>query len=127
MPSKPFSLVHSDIWGPSRVKTASGSRWFITFIDDHTRITWIYLLKEKSEAANVLKKFHSLINTQFHTNIQVLRTDNGREYFNAILGDFLKEKGIIHHSSCVDTPQQNGVAERKNRSIVGEARAMLQD
>lgn len=125
MPSKPFSLVHSDIWGPSRVKTASSSRWFITFIDDHTRVTWIYLLKEKSEAANVFKNFHSLINTQFNTNIQVLRTDNGREYFNAILGDFLKEKGIIHHSSCVDTPQQNGVAERKNRHLLEVSRALL--
>ena len=66
-----------------------------------------------------------MIKTQFHTQIQVLRTDNGREYFNFILGKFLAAHGIIHHSSCVDTPQQNGVAERKNRHLLEVTRALM--
>ena len=68
-PSKPFHLIHSDIWGPSRIPTLSGKRWFITFIDDHTHLTWVYLLREKGEIANVFKKFHALINTQFNEQI----------------------------------------------------------
>ncbi|CAH9105932.1 unnamed protein product, partial [Cuscuta epithymum] len=124
-PSKPFSLIHSDIWGPSRAKSYSGARWFITFIDDHTRKTWIYLLKEKSEAAETFKRFYSMIQTQFQSQIQVLRTDNGKEYFNKILGNFLIQQGIIHHSSCVDTPQQNGIAERKNRHLLEVTRALM--
>ena len=125
MPSKPFSLIHSDIWGPSRVRNISGTRWFITFIDDHTRNTWIYLLKEKSEATSSFKTFNSMIKTQFQTQIQVFRTDKGREYFNTILGQFLADQGIIHHSSCVDRPQQNGIAERKNRHLLEVARALM--
>ena len=69
--------------------------------------------------------FHSMIQTQFHTKIQILRTDNGTEYFNHSLSTYLQENGIIHQSSCVDTPQQNGVAELKNKHILEIARALL--
>ena len=74
--SHPFSILHSDIWGPSRINNISGARWFVSFVDDHTRVTWIFLMKEKSELA-----FHSMIQTQFMAKIQVLKTDNAREYF----------------------------------------------
>ena len=124
-PSKPFALIHSDIWGPSRVKNITGTRWFITFIDDHTRNTWIYLLKDKSEAENMFKTFYKMVETQFNSRIQILRTDNGREYFNKILGEFLIEKGVIHQSSFVYTPQQNGIAERKNRHLLEVTRALM--
>ena len=70
-------------------------------------------MKEKSEAGSIFKFFHSMIQTQFQAKIQVFRTDNAREYFNVILGNYLLENGIIHQSSCIDTPQQNGIAERK--------------
>ena len=69
--------------------------------------------------------FHSRIQTEFHTKIQILRIENGTEYFNHSLSTYLQENGIIHQSSCVDTPQQNGVAERKNRHILEVARALL--
>ncbi|GMI96958.1 hypothetical protein HRI_003365100 [Hibiscus trionum] len=123
--SQPFSLIHSDLWGASRVKNITGARWFITFIDDHTRVCWVYLLKEKSEVSRVFQNFHSMIRTQFNSNIHTLRTDNGREYFNSILSPYLSEQGIIHQSSCPDTPQQNGVSERKNRHLVAVARALM--
>ena len=71
-PSHPFSLIHSDVWGPSRVNTITGSRWFVTFIDDHTRVTWVFLMKEKSEVGKIFENFHNMVQTQFQTSIQVL-------------------------------------------------------
>ena len=109
--SQPFSLVHSDIWGPSHVVNVSRAKRFITFIDDHTRVCWTYL--RKSNAKENFTTFHKMIRTQFQANIKILRTDNGREYYSSILGSYLNENGIIHQNSCVDTPQQNEVAERK--------------
>jgi len=123
--SSPFSLVHSDVWGPSRIRNITGTRWFITFIDDHTRVCWVYLFKEKSEVAKIFQSFHAMIKNQLQTTIKVLRTDNGTEYFKTLLGDFLETNGIMHQSSCTDTPQQNGVAERKNRHLLDVARSLL--
>ena len=82
-------------------------------------------MKEKSEAGSIFQKFNSLIQNQFQTNIQILRTDNGSEYFTSVLGNYLAEKGIVHQNSCVDTPQQNGRAERKNRHLLEVARALF--
>jgi len=125
-PSTPFHLIHSDIWGPSKHPNISDSRWFITFIDDHTRACWIYLMqKKKSEASFIFKKFHKLILNMFQTSIHILRTKNGQEYFSHDLTNYLSEHGIYHQSSCPYTPQQNGIAERKNRHILEVARAMM--
>ncbi|KAL4562118.1 hypothetical protein LXL04_034312 [Taraxacum kok-saghyz] len=125
VPSTPFFLIHSDIWGPSRITTSYGKKWFVTFIDDHSRTTWVYLLQDKSEVGQIFQSFHKMIRTQFQTDIRILRTDNGKEYFNSILGNFLIENGITHQSSCVNTPQQNGVSERKNRHLLEVARALM--
>ena len=111
--SHPFSMIHSDVWGPSRIKIMTGTHWFILFVDDHTRITWVFLMKEKSEVGQIFKNFNTMIQTQFHTKIQIFRTDNAKEYFKHILEDYLQSQGIIHQSSFVDTPQQNEVVERK--------------
>ncbi|GMI79954.1 hypothetical protein HRI_001664700 [Hibiscus trionum] len=124
-PSHPFSLVHSDVWGPSRVKNITGGRWFVIFIDDHSRLTWTYLLKEKSEVSQVFEQFYSMVETQFETKIQIFKSDNGGEFFTKSLGEFFIDKGIVHISSCVDTPQQNGIAERKNRHLLEVTRALM--
>ena len=87
--------------------------------------TWIFLMKEKSETGAIFKSFHSMINTQFKSKIQVLKSDNAKEYFNSILGPYLLEQSIIHLRSCVSTPQQNGVAKRKNRHILEVARSIM--
>ena len=107
-PSKPFSIVHSDIWGPSRISTFLRKRWFITFIDDHTRIGWVYLLKEESEAEKVFKDFHKTVQTQFQITIQIFRSNNEKEYFNRVLGKYFAEHGIIHQSSCSNTLNKKG-------------------
>ncbi|CAN1837958.1 Retrovirus-related Pol polyprotein from transposon TNT 1-94 [Linum perenne] len=124
-PTQPFSIIHSDIWGPMKVKNVNGARWFVTFIDDHSRQTWTYLMIEKSETRTIFQHFYTMVSTQFHTKIQVLKTDNARDYFNSILSTFLVQNGIVHVSSCVETPQQNGIAERKNRHLLEVARACM--
>ena len=101
------------------------TRRFITFIDNHTRVCWIYLLKEKSKAKRVFKIFHAMIKALFQTHIQVLWNDNGKEYFNSILGDYLLENGIIHQSNCFDTPQRNGIAKRKSCHLMEVAKAIM--
>ena len=75
--SKPFYLIHNDVWGPSKINTASGKKWFVTFIDDHTRLCWVYLMSEKSEVKKIFKDFYNMIENQFQTKISILRTDNG--------------------------------------------------
>ncbi|CAN1121074.1 Retrovirus-related Pol polyprotein from transposon TNT 1-94 [Linum perenne] len=124
-PTHPFAIIHSDIWGPMKVKTLNGARWFVTFIDDHSRQTWTYLMKDKSETRTIFQQFYMMICAQFHAKIQILKTDNARDYFNNILSAFLTQNGIIHVSSCVETPQQNGIAERKNRHLLEVARACM--
>ena len=88
-PSTPFSLIHSDVWGPSRISSISNKKWFVTFIDDHTRLSLVYLLKEKSEVEDIFKIFYTMVQTQFQGKIKVFRSDNGWEYFNKIMGAFL--------------------------------------
>ncbi|CAN6687056.1 unnamed protein product [Malus baccata var. baccata] len=123
--SSPFALVHSDVWGPSPVSTTSGIRWFVTFVDDCTRMTWLYMLKNKSEVCDVFRLFQQMVKTQYSIDIKVLRSDNGGEYIASELSRFLQDRGIIHQTTCPHTPQQNGVAERKNRHILETARALL--
>ena len=77
---------------------------FFFLMDDHTRITWIFLMKEKSEVNQIFKNFNNMIQIEFHAKIQVLKTNNTREYFNSIMGDFLLSEGIVHQSSCIETP-----------------------
>ena len=83
-----FYLVYSDVWGPSRVKNISGSRWFVTFIDDHTRITWIFLMKEKSEGGQIFQTSNKMIQNEFQTKIQVLKIDDENEFFHSNLESF---------------------------------------
>jgi GAG-pre-integrase domain/Integrase core domain len=72
-----FDLIHTDVWGPSPILSKSGYKWFILFIDDHSRMTWLYLLKSKDEVPKVVKDFHNLIKTQFGKGIKIIRSDNG--------------------------------------------------
>ena len=123
--SFPFSLAHSDIWGPSRIPNILGSRWFLLFVDDHTRLSWVFLMKQKSQIVSLFKKFHAMVQNQFHTNIQVLKTDNERDYFNSTSGGYFSSSSIVHQSFCNGTPQQNGVVEGKNRHLLDISQSLL--
>ena len=85
----------------------------VCYIDDHTCLCWVYLMKEKSEVGKLFQTFYNMIETRFQVKIGIFHTDNRTKYFNEFLGSFLKGKGIHHQSTCVNTPQQNGIVERK--------------
>lgn len=117
-----FNLIHVDIWGGYHEPSLTGAKYFLTIIDDHTRSTWVYLMKHKSETQNLLINFIYLVETQFDKKVKVVRSDNGPEFK---LEHFYSSKGIVHQTSCVNTPQQNGVVEHKHRHLLNVARAIL--
>ena len=123
--SHPFHLIHSDIWGPSTIPNVSRAHWFVSLIDDCTLVTWIFLLKQKYDVSIALPNFHSMVQNQFGVQIKSFRLDNARDYFNQILSPYFQSQGILHDSSCVNTPQQNGVAERKNGHLLNTTLALL--
>ena len=121
----PFELIHSDVWGPSKEPTVSGMRYYVSFIDDCTRLTWVVLLKTKDEVFPAFQAFSSEVQKQYNAKIKVLRSDNGGEYVNRVFQSFLQTHGIIHQKTCPYTPEQNGVSERKNRHLLDMARCIL--
>ena len=86
---------------------------------------WIYLFKEKYEVEQTFKKLFSMIQNQFQAKIQILHTDNEKEYFNLILGQFLSQNGIVHQNSCIDIPQQNSIFKRKNQHLLEVSRSIM--
>ena len=108
-----FDLVHSDIWGPSSVTSKLGFKYFVMFVDDYSRLTWMFLMKNRSELYSMFRNFCVEIKTQFGTTIKTLRSDNAKEYTSSLFHTFMNDNGIMHETSCVDTASQNGIAERK--------------
>lgn len=121
----PLEIVHLDLCGPIQVPSLAGNQYFITFIDDFTRNTWVYFLKNKSEVFENFQNFKALVENQSGLRIKVLRTDRGGEYISKEFLCFCRENGIHKQFTARYTPQQNGVAERKNRTIMDMARSML--
>ncbi|KAM7485260.1 hypothetical protein LguiA_001269 [Lonicera macranthoides] len=119
---KSFEIIHCDIWGPYRHSSLTGSHYFLTIVDDYTRFTWIFLMRHKSEAQPLLKHFFSYALTQFNSRIKTFRSDNGSEFLS--LRSFFNDNGTNFQHTCVYTPQQNGVVERKHRHILQVARAL---
>lgn len=122
-----LQLVHTDVGGPQKTPSLNGSKYYIAFIDDYTRFCWIYFLKSKSEVANVFWKYKAWVENQSSCRMQKIRSDNGKEYTNEIFDKFCEEAGIEHQLTTPYTPQQNGVSERKNRSIMEMTRCMLHE
>ncbi|KAH9769617.1 hypothetical protein KPL71_012080 [Citrus sinensis] len=114
-----------DLWGPSQVPSYDGARYFITFIDDYSRRVWVYVLKHKNEAFERFKEWTALMENQTEKRLKRLRTDNGLEYCNKDFENFCKSKGIARHRTVRNTPQQNGLAERINRTLIEKVRCML--
>ncbi|CAI7750010.1 unnamed protein product [Closterium sp. NIES-53] len=122
----PLALVHMDVVGPTRALSLSGSRYFLTIVDDHTRAVWVYPLKTKGEvAAAVLKEWMPRAQRESGHKVKVIRTDNGGEFIGADFEKVLKRKGIQHQLTVPYNPQQNGVAERFNRTLQEGARTLL--
>ena len=117
--------IHSDLWGPSQVLSHGGARYFMTLIDDYTRKVWVYVLKQKGEALLKFKEWLTLIENQTERKVKRLMTDNGLEYCSKEFDGFCKEKWIIRHKTVRHTPQQNGLAERMNKTLVEKVMCML--
>ncbi|CAL1405238.1 unnamed protein product [Linum trigynum] len=119
-----FELVHVDIWGGFKVPTQNSTRYFLTIVDDFSRATWVYLLSYKSDVEGYLKMFINMAETQFDKKVSRVQADNGLEFQTNSLRSFYEDRGIVLQTTCTDTPQQNGVVERKHRHLLETARAL---
>ena len=122
---KALELVHSDICGPITPHFNGGKRYLITFIDDYSRKLWVYFLQEKSETFVAFKSYKALVEKEVGHPIKVLRTDRGGEYNSHEFVIFCENHGIKRQLTAAYTPQQNGVCERKNRTILNMVRSLL--
>jgi hypothetical protein len=117
--------IHSDVWGPAPVPSKGGMRFYVLFVDDKTRFTHLYLLTNKGEVYSHYKEYEAWVKTQLGVDIQVFHSDRGGEYLSKEFLAHLRSKGTISKLTVHDTPQHNGVAERRNRTIVERIRALL--
>ena len=120
-----LDLVHYDICEFNGILTRGGKRYFITFIDDCSRFTYVYLMSNKDEAFEFFKRYKAEVENQKGRKIKVLRSDRGGEYFSNEFSLFCEEHGIIHQKTAPYTPQQNGLAERKNRTLTDMINSMI--
>jgi transposase InsO family protein len=122
---KPLELAHSDVFRPVKQASISGMRYMVTFIDDFLRYVWVYFQKEKSETFSKFQEFKSAAEAEIGEKIRSLRTNNGGEYTSDEFFNYLLEHRIHHQFTCANTPQQNGIAERKNRHLTELCCSML--
>ncbi|KAJ9536572.1 hypothetical protein OSB04_un000221 [Centaurea solstitialis] len=123
--SKPLQLLHMDLCGPMRVQSINGRKYVLVIVDDFSRYTWVNFLRSKDGASDIIISFIRNVQVRLQLPVQLIRTDNGTEFKNRKLDSFLDSVGITHTFSAARTPQQNGVVERKNRTLVEAARTML--
>ena len=124
---EPLGLVHSDVCGKINTKSLSGAEYFVTFIDDKTHFVWMYVLKHKSQVFEKFLEWKAMVERSTGRKLKTLRTDNGGEYTSTQFGDYLRSEGIRHELTVPKTPEQNGVAERMNRTLIETVRSMLAD
>lgn len=122
-----LEIIHSDVCGPMPVNSYGGSRYFVTFIDDYSRKVFVATIKKKSEVFEKFVEFKQFVENQTDKKVKILRSDNGTEYLSNVFVKFLSDSGIQHQRCAPYTPQQNGLAERMNRTLVEKARCMMFD
>jgi transposase InsO family protein len=122
---RPLEFIHTDICGPITSGSFSGERYFITFIDDFSRKCWVYFLKVKSEAFEIFKKFKIVVEKSTGYYVRALRSDRGGEYLSNEFNAYYEKQAIQRYLTTPYTPQQNRVAERKNRTILDMIRSMI--
>jgi len=122
---EPMELVHMDVCGPLSVQSPGGSRYFATFLDDHTKFSAVVPVNSKSDVPEVVKRTIKQLETQTGHQLKTVRTDRGGEYLNHSLRSYFESKGVLHQTTAPYTPEQNGAAERLNRTLMERVRAML--
>jgi transposase InsO family protein len=122
-----LELIHLDVCGPMTIASLNGYLYYVLFIDDHSRKTWIYFLKNKDEVLAKFQEFKAQVENQTERKIKVLRSNNGGEYTSKEFSNFCIETGIKREFIVPYNPQQNGVVETKNRTIIEATKAMIHD
>ncbi|GJW16095.1 retrovirus-related pol polyprotein from transposon TNT 1-94 [Tanacetum coccineum] len=118
-------LLHMDLCGPMRVASVNGKKYILVIVDDYSRFTWVKCLRSKDEAPDFIIKFLKMIQVRLKVPVRRIRTDNGTEFVNHTLREYYEKVGISHETSVAHSPQQNGVVERRNRTLIEAARTML--
>ncbi|GJR50426.1 ribonuclease H-like domain-containing protein [Tanacetum coccineum] len=118
-------LVHLDLWGPYRIPSREGFKYFLTVVDDYSKAVWVYLIKTKDEVFDIFMSFINFMKNQFDVKIKTVRSDNGIEFVNSKMSKVFSDLGIIHQTSYAYTPQQYGIAERKHRHLLNVARSLM--
>jgi hypothetical protein len=122
-----LELIQLDVCGPMPSSSISGYVYYVSFIDDYSHKTWVYLLKSEDEVFSKFKEFKALIENLYERKIKILRSDNGGEYTSKEFVNYCKDVGIKRELTTTYNPQQNGVAERKNRTIMEAVKTMIHD
>ena len=125
--TKPLQLIHMDVCGPLEETSRGGARYLATFLDDFSKLSTVEPVAQKSEVATKVKEVFQRLETQTGQKLQKVRTDRGGEYLNTELDGYYKSKGVVHQTTAPYTPEQNGVAERFNRTLMERVKAMLLD
>ncbi|GJY91774.1 retrovirus-related pol polyprotein from transposon TNT 1-94 [Tanacetum coccineum] len=120
-----LNTLHIDLCGPMRVKSINRKKYILVIVNDYTKFGWVRFLRTKDETPEVIKKFIILTQRALNATVRYLRTDNGTEFVNKTLTEFCKSVGITHNTSVPQNPQQNGVVERRNRTLIKAACTML--
>ena len=120
-----FDLIHSDVWRSSSVSSIGGSRYFVVFVNDYCRYSWIFHIKHRSELLQVYCNFAKIVETQFSKRIKIFQSDNTLEYTQYAFQAILHSYGTIHQLTCPGTSQQNGRAKRKLRHILDTVHTLL--
>lgn len=120
-----FELVHMDMWGLYKGEFITNTSYMLTFVEDHSRCTWIFLLSAKEQVAGLIYEFLKMVETQFAAKVKKIKTDNGSEFLNKEVHDILVDAGVIHLTTCTYSPQQNGVVEKKHRTLLQTTRALM--
>jgi transposase InsO family protein len=123
--SRPLELLHMDLFGHVAYLSIGGSKYGLVIVDDFSRFTWVFFLQDKSETQGTLTRFLRRAQNEFDLKVKKIRSDNGTEFKNLQVEEYLEEEGVKHEFSAPYTPQQNGVVERKNRTLIDMARTML--
>nr|GFB24568.1 putative ribonuclease H-like domain-containing protein [Tanacetum cinerariifolium] len=122
---QPLFRLQVDLFGPTFVKILNKKSYCLVITDDYSRFTWVFFLASKDETSPILKTFITGLENQLSLKVKVIRSDNGTEFKNSDLNQFCRMKGIKREFSVPRTPQQNGIAERKNMTLIEAARTML--
>ncbi|KAJ9564691.1 hypothetical protein OSB04_000657 [Centaurea solstitialis] len=125
--SSPLQLLHMDLFGPVNVQSIAGKKYTLVIVDEYSRYTWVFFLRAKSDAPEEIILFVRKMERLNNLTVRSIRSDHGTEFKNSTLETFFEQKGITQNFSSVRTPQQNGVAERRNRTLIEAVRSMLSE